>query len=56
MYLCRQYTDRSFKEIGIAFRKKDHSSVIYAVQHISRARGENDRIRKDILELENLIA
>ncbi len=56
MYLCRQYTDRSFKEIGIAFRKKDHSSVIYAVQHISKARGENDRIRKDILELENLIA
>ncbi len=56
MYLCRRYTDWSFKEIGIAFRKKDHSSVIYAVQHITRAREENDRIRKDILEIENLIA
>jgi chromosomal replication initiator protein len=56
MYLCRRYTDLSFKEIGTAFQYKDHSTVMYAVRHISKAKEENDRIRKDILEIQNLIA
>lgn len=56
MYLCRRYTDYSFKEIGMSFQNKDHSTVIYAVRHISKVREENDRIRNDILQIENLIA
>jgi len=56
MYLCRRYTECSFKEIGMAFQNKDHSTVIYAVRHISKVVEENDRIKNDILEIENLIA
>jgi len=56
MYLCRRYTECSFKEIGMAFQNKDHSTVIYAVRHISKVMKENDRIRNDILEIENLIS
>jgi chromosomal replication initiator protein len=56
MYLCRRYTEQSFKEIGMAFQNKDHSTVIYAVRHISKVMEENDRIKNDILEIENLIA
>lgn len=55
MYLCRLYTERSYKEIGMAFENKDHSTVIYAVRHITKLMEENDRIRNEVLNIENLI-
>lgn len=55
MYLCRQHTDQSFKEIGKAFQNKDHSTVIYAVRHIAKAVEMDEKIRKDIFGVEELI-
>ena len=56
MYLCRRYTDCSYKEIGTAFHNKDHSTVMYAVRRITKEREKNDRTKNDILAIENLIA
>ncbi|MEJ2025860.1 MAG: helix-turn-helix domain-containing protein, partial [Deltaproteobacteria bacterium] len=55
MYLCRILTQSSYKEIGTAFQNKDHSTVLYAVRHITKRMEENDGIKNDILELEHLI-
>jgi chromosomal replication initiator protein len=55
MYFCRQLTDLSFKEIGKAFRNKEHSTVIYAVKHITEEMDEDSKTRKTALELESLM-
>lgn len=55
MYLCRQHTEESLKEIGKAFHNRDHSTVLYAVKHIGKEMEENDAIRKDIFGVEELI-
>jgi chromosomal replication initiator protein len=35
MYLCRERTDSSLQQIGKAFRKKDHTTVIHAYKKVS---------------------
>jgi len=55
MYLCRQLTDLSFKEIGKAFHNKDHSTVIYAVKHITEGMDGDSKTRKAVLDLEGLM-
>jgi chromosomal replication initiator protein len=36
MYLCREHTDVSLQNIGEAFRKKDHTTVIHAHRRIGQ--------------------
>jgi chromosomal replication initiator protein len=55
MYLCRKYTDSSFKQIGDAFGNKDHSTVIYAVNRIEKYKVRKKEIREDLNELEDLL-
>ncbi|MFZ0450708.1 MAG: chromosomal replication initiator protein DnaA [Desulfatiglandaceae bacterium] len=55
MYFCRQLTDLSFKEIGKAFHNKDHSTIMYAVKHITEGIDENNKMRKVVLDLESLM-
>ncbi|MEE2703239.1 MAG: chromosomal replication initiator protein DnaA [Myxococcota bacterium] len=52
MYLCRRYTDASLKDIGRAFRR-DHTSVIYAIDTVERRIVERPQLR---YELEALVA
>ena len=52
MYLCRRYTDASLKDIGHAFRR-DHTSVIYAIDTVERRILEQPQLR---YELEALVA
>lgn len=52
MFLCRKYTSSSLKEIGRAFRR-DHSSVIYAIDAVERRIVERPQLR---YELETLAA
>ena len=56
MYLCRKYTDSSFKQIGDAFGNKDHSTVIYAVNRIEKYKAQKKEIREDLNKLEDLLA
>jgi chromosomal replication initiator protein len=55
MYLCRKYTDSSFKQIGDAFGNKDHSTVIYAVKRIEKNKALKKEIREDLNKLEDLL-
>jgi chromosomal replication initiator protein len=55
MYLCRKYTDSSFKQIGDAFGDKDHSTVIYAVNRIDKYKVRKKEVREDLKKLENLL-
>lgn len=55
MYLCRKYTDSSFKQIGDAFGNKDHSTVIYAVNRIEKYKVRKEEIREDLNKLEDLL-
>jgi chromosomal replication initiator protein len=56
MYLCRKYTDSSFKQIGDAFGDKDHSTVIYAVNRIDKYKVRKKEVREDLNKLEDLLS
>ena len=49
MYLCREFTEASFPEIGSQFGGKDHTTVMYAWRKIEE-RKEKDKILMDELE------
>jgi len=55
MYLCRKYTDLSFKEIGDSFGHKDHSTVIYSVRRIEKQKAQKKDIQDDLKNIENLL-
>ncbi|MFC2074946.1 chromosomal replication initiator protein DnaA, partial [Bdellovibrionota bacterium] len=48
MYLCREYTEKSFPDIGKAFGGKDHSTVIHAVNKIERALKEDLTLKQQV--------
>ena len=50
MYLCRQWTDASLKDIGRAFGR-DHTSVMYAVEVVERRLLERPQLRYEIEDL-----
>lgn len=56
MFLCRDFTSLSLKEIGEAFGRKDHSSVIYAVKRIDKDKDRNREILNDLNRLRDLLA
>ncbi len=57
MYLSRRLTGLSFKEIGHAFGKKDHSTVLYAVRRMeTNVRDGVSPVVDDINELLNLLS
>ena len=55
MYLCRKYTDLSFKEIGDSFGHKDHSTVIYSVRRIEKQKAQKKDIQDDLKNIETLL-
>jgi chromosomal replication initiator protein len=55
MYLCRTMTRKSFPQIGRAFGKRDHTTVLYAFRRIKKAMPEDLRIAEDVAKVEALI-
>jgi len=55
MYLCRKHTGRPLKEIGRAFGRKDHSTVIYAVKRIESQIRNRKEVQRDLSQLEHLL-
>lgn len=55
MYLSRELTGLSFKEIARAFGNKDHSTIIYAVKHIEKDKEKKGGVMADLDRLQNLI-
>ena len=56
MYLSRELTDLSYKEIGREFGDKDHSTVIYAVKRIQRDKKQKRDVLDDINKLQNFLS
>ena len=48
MYLMRDILDMKFKQIGLIFGGKDHSTVMSAIQKVEKL-SENDESLKQIL-------
>lgn len=55
MYLCRTMTRKSFPQIGRAFGKRDHTTVLYAFRRITKALPEDQRLADDIARVEATI-
>jgi chromosomal replication initiator protein len=55
MYLCRKYTELSYKDIGYQFGDRDHSSVIYAIKKMEGSKTKRKSILNDLHNIENLL-
>ena len=55
MYLSRILTDETYPRIGLEFGGKDHSTVIYAYEKISKELKNNPELEKIITEIKNNI-
>jgi chromosomal replication initiator protein len=55
MYLCRTLTDSSLPEIGRAFGGKDHSTVLHAVEKISKEMAQDGHKKHLLAHLTELI-
>lgn len=55
MYLCRTMTRKSFPQIGRAFGRRDHTTVLYAFRRIEKALPEDPRMADDIARVEAMI-
>ncbi|MBK8198509.1 MAG: chromosomal replication initiator protein DnaA [Acidobacteria bacterium] len=52
MYLCRTMTRKSFPQIGRAFGKRDHTTVLYAFRRIKQTLESDTRLVDDIARVE----
>jgi chromosomal replication initiator protein len=55
MYLCRTLTRKSFPQIGLAFGKRDHTTVLYAFRRIRDALATDPRIAEDLARVEAVV-
>ncbi|MDR2609906.1 MAG: chromosomal replication initiator protein DnaA [Clostridiales Family XIII bacterium] len=55
MYLCKEMTNLSLKEIGNSFGGRDHTTVLYACEKINGLKTNDGNIKKILTELENVI-
>ena len=46
MYLCCEYTKSSLHQIGVAFNKKDHTTVMHSRKKIERLLGDNENVKR----------
>ena len=46
MYLCCEYTKASLHQIGVAFNKKDHTTVMHSRKKIERLLGDNENVKR----------
>lgn len=55
MYLCRNYTDKSLKEIGDYLGKKDHSTIISGCNKVEKEMENSENVRNTIEVLKKKI-
>ncbi len=55
MYLCRTMTKKSFPQIGRAFGKRDHTTVLYAFRRIEKALATDPKVVGDLERVEAII-
>lgn len=52
MFLCRKHTESSLQQIGFAFNKKDHTTVLHAQKKIDKLLVEQPRVKKIVDNIE----
>ncbi len=55
MYLCRTMTRKSFPQIGRAFGKRDHTTVLYAYRRMDGDLGKDQELASDIAKVQAVI-
>jgi chromosomal replication initiator protein len=55
MYISKNKTNSSYKTIGLHFGGRDHSTVVHAIQTITKAQKTNKKIKNDLKTLEQKI-
>ncbi len=55
MYLCRTMTRKSFPQIGRAFGKRDHTTVLYAFRRIDKDIVEDQELASDIGRVQSVV-
>ena len=55
MYLAKNMTNSSYKTIGLHFGGRDHSTVVHAIQTITKTRKKDKKLQKDLKALERKI-
>jgi chromosomal replication initiator protein len=55
MWLARKHTNHSFQEIGGFFGGRDHSTVMYAFNEISRRQDVDPSLRSDVDRIERIL-
>jgi chromosomal replication initiator protein len=56
IYLARKYTANSTQEIGQFFGRKDHSTIIYAVNRIEKLRKKDKETKNTLKQIEQIIS
>lgn len=56
MYLMKQYTNHSLREIGNFLERKDHSTISHALEKVEELKKTDEQVRKTIMNLERLIS
>lgn len=55
MYLMKKLTNKSLKEIGKFLGRKDHTTVLYALEKLEELQGTNETFKQHIVRLEETI-
>lgn len=55
MYLCRTMTRKSFPQIGRAFGKRDHTTVLYAYRRMDGDLGKDQTLASDIARVQTVV-
>ncbi|MBA7649993.1 Chromosomal replication initiator protein DnaA [subsurface metagenome] len=55
MYLCREFTEASFPEVGSHFGGKDHTTVMYACRRIEERKEKDKVLINELIELKKLL-
>ncbi len=55
IYLCRMITEETTTRIGLEFGNRDHSTVLHAIEKISKDVKNNEELKNQISEIKNKI-
>ena len=53
IYLCRVITEETTTRIGLEFGNRDHSTVLHAIEKVSKDVKNNDELRSQLNEIKN---
>ena len=55
IYLCRMITEETTTRIGLEFGNRDHSTVIHAIEKVSKDVNNNEALKNQLTEIKNKI-